>query len=473
MARFKTVLRHSSYLFGSKLLTRLLYTVFIVYAAARLGPELFGVLAFTLAMVELLSWIGDLGLTRYGARELITSAREDRPVLSGQILALQLTSSVILCAAGLAAILAWSPPEPKMEMLLMGLVAVLFSGVVNATESALVASQKFFYSALLSFTGRLIFLGAGFVAISLGASVVVVMAGFLAGIAVESVLRLLLVSARLAGFSFRFRPAAVKAMFLASLPFAGAAVASVVYSQAGIVALEIFRDDADVGVYGVAYNLFIPLVWVSTVLAKAIFPGMTELHRESMDSARRYFYQWYRLLVMAGVPIAVAVTFLAGPALAFFPEGYEESAAVLIILMWSVPFLMISPNELNILQIIGREREAVRSLLTVMVFTVLLQFVLVPFYGVKGAAAAALGGALVREVQFYELVRSHFFLGKHFFVLFLRPAAAGAAMAAVALLAWNLMGPWVATAAGGAAYVATLFISGGVSISEIKGLARS
>jgi O-antigen/teichoic acid export membrane protein len=471
MARFKTVLRHSGYLFGSKILTRLIFTVFVVFAASRLGPELFGAFAFSFSMVELFSWFGDLGLTRFGVRELVRMPDAERPSLNGQILTLQLSSSAILCIVGLIAIIVWHPAYPKTQLLLMGLVAVLLSGVVNATESALVASEKFFYSAALSFTGRLIFVVGGFAALLAGYSAVAVMAAFLAGMIGESILRILLVVKKLTGFSFSFPLGNLKWMLKGSLPFAAAAAGSVVYSQAGVLALEMLKGDREVGIFSVAYSLFIPFIWVSVVLSKAVFPGFAALYNRDAKAARYNYRQWYRLLVMCGVPLAVSTTFLARPVLSFFPQSYGESADVLIILMWSIPLAFVSALEMNVMQITGREKAAAAALIGAMALTVGLEFILIPLFGINGAAAATVAGALAREALFYREVRRNFFLKVHYISLFVRPLIGGGAMGAAVLLLWFL-GPWPATAAGLLVYAVTMLASGGVRPSELKSMAR-
>ncbi|MHB0915256.1 MAG: flippase [Thermoleophilia bacterium] len=472
MARFKTVLKHSSYLFGTKIITRVLYTVFVVYAASHLGAELFGVLAFSLAMTELLSWLGELGITQFGARELIKADKDSRPVINSQILALQIVSSIVLCLVGLAIIFAWSPEEPKMQLLLLGLVAVFLSGVVNTTESILIASQKFLHSSLFSLTGRSIYLTIGFIAVSKGASVLVIMAGYIIAITAEALLRMVVISLRIARFSTRIRLKPTWTMFVSSLPFGVIALASILYAQAGIVALEVFWGDADVGVYSVAYSLFVPFVWVANSLARTIFPTLAEIFKESGEACRRYFQQWYRLLVMASIPLAVSATLTASTLVAYMPESYASGTPVLIILMWTMPSLLISPLELSMLQIIGKERAGARILIVSMVATICLQLALVPPFGVKGAALSTLLGALIREVQYYEAIRRDFLLRKHFLSLWTRPALAGAIMFLVAAVSWSL-GVWVATTLGMCAYIGFLFVTRALSIREIRSLARS
>lgn len=474
MARFKTVLKNSSYLFGTKLVTRLLFTAFIVYAAARLGSEQYGTLAFAMAMVELFSWLGELGLTQFGARELLKLKRQEWPPLNTQILTLQMLSSIVLCVVGLMAVLAWNPGSPKTQLLLMGLVPVFLSGVVNTTESVLIASQNFLYSSIFSLTGRIIYLTIGFVAVAMGAPLTVIMAGYLIAVTCESLLRMVVLTLRISKFSPQLQLGRTWQMLVASLPFAALAIASLIYGQVGIIMLEIFKGDAAVGVYSLAYTLFIPFVWLATTLAKTIFPGQAEIYLKDKQAARYYFHQWYRLLVMAGIPIAAGITLLAGTAMSYLPDAYHDSELVLTVLVWTIPLLLIAPAELNVLQIIGCERKAARTLFVSVVATIILELILVPRYGPVGAAISALGGGFVREVQYYEAVRRNFLLQRHFVGLWVKPLLAGAAMMLFARAFWSLpAGPWIGTAVGAVLYVGLLFAMRAIRPAEIKALLKS
>ncbi len=471
MTAFKTVIRHSSYLLGSRFLSRILYIVFFIFAAARLEPELFGILAFALATVELLSSVGDLGLTRYGARELVRDW-DNRPVLSGQILVLQVVTSLFFSLGGLALVLLVRPDDPKFTLLLLGMVAILLSGLVNTTETIFLAGQKFFFSALFTFIGRCIYVGIGFAALAAGASVVMVMWGFIIAMVVESLLRLAAVIKTVTPISFGFSGGELWKMFIATLPFAVAAAANIIFLRVNVLVLELLEGDVAVGVFTVAFTLFSPFVWLPLILNRTLFPGLTEDVINAPDKARDNTWQWTRLMAIAGIPAALTITLLAGPVLAYFPEGYENSAGVLQILIWALPLLLLISIGFNIMQIIDRERAAARVQVAGAVVNTAANFALIPFFGIKGAAMAMVVAAASIELLTYRDLHAHFLKGKHMTGLFIRPAVGGLVMAGAALALYGF-NPWLATVAGLAAYAGTILITGGVSPSELKSLMGS
>jgi len=448
-------------------LSRLLFIVFVIYAASKLGPELFGILSFSLATVELLSAIGDLGLTRYGARELVRNW-DKREVLAGEILFFQVLTSLVFSLGGLIAVLAWQPSYPKLQLLLLGMLAIFFSGLVNTTETIFVASQNFFLSALLTFTGRLIYVGIGFVALAAGASVVIVMVGFLTAMVAEILLRLGMVVGRITHISFNFSARRLWRMLIATFPFAIAAAANIAFLRINVMILELLAGDVAVGVFNVAFTLFTPFVWIPFILSRTMFPGLTDLCQRDPARARLNTWQWWRLMALAGIPAALAVTLLAQPALSYFPAGYEGSAGVLAILIWALPPMLLISLGFNVLQTINRENSAaLAQTLGALVVTVSC-FILIPFYGIKGAAAATVIAAAFMGTYIYFEVYRHF-IGKHMITLFTRPVLAGIVMAGVAL-SLRSFNAWAATALGLVSYTAVILMTGGIRPSELKSL---
>lgn len=470
MARFKSVIRHSGYLFGSKLISRAIFTAFSLYAAVRLGPSLFGMLTFTLATVELINTFGDLGLTRYGTRELVRHW-SDRATIGGELMVLQVGSSIVFAAAAAAIVLAADPGSERSTLLLIGMLSVIAWGAVSATESLLVASESFSASAIFSLLGRFVFVAAGAAAIALDMSVVFVMLAFLAGVVFEVITRIAWVSVKLTRLSMVFPRRNLLRMLRATAPFAASAFASVAMFQAGAVILGLLRSDEVVGIYGVAFSLYLPIMWTPVILARTIFPGLAALYERDEGAARMNSWQWYRVIAIIGIPFAVLVTMLAGPILSFMPDVYLQSADVLIVLVWALPFNLLAAIEVNILQVTDREISAARIQIISATVTVVLLFVLIPPFGAMGPALAYLAGCIAREVQIYFDIYRHFMF-KHMYTLFIRPLFGGLVMMAAALLV-DPAGPWIAAVAACLAYVTVMLLTRAVQVTEVRGMMRS
>jgi len=266
------VLKQSGYLLLAKLFVRLASVPFLIYVAATLGPSLFGVFAFVMASVEIISSLGDFGLSRYGTRVMVREEK-DHARFAGIFLLLQLVTSLLLAGLGLAVVLLLMPESPKMQVLMLGLVAIVFSAFTYTTETIFIAYERFSTSALLTVIGRLIYLVAGFAVIKIGFSVVAVMLVFVISIAIESLIRMVYTALRVTHFSFSFSWDEVKHIFRGTLPFAVTAIASMVYFRADAVIIEFIKGDAEVGIYSAAYSFFSFFMWLPIVLNRALLPG--------------------------------------------------------------------------------------------------------------------------------------------------------------------------------------------------------
>ncbi len=446
------VLRHSSYLLLARLFARLASLPFLLYAAATLGPPLFGVFAFTLATIDMLSALGDFGLSRYGARALVRE-KENRAGTAGIILTLQLAASVALTAAALVVLLALRPEPVRRDVLLLGLAAAFMSSFIFTTDTVFTAFKRFGASAVFAVAGRVVYLAAGFAALKLGYSVVAVTAAFLLGMVIESALRMIFTSLKLTTFSFKTSFAQVAAFARGTVPFAVGAIATLVYFRADTLIMAALKGDRDVGIYNAAYSFFSFFVWAPIVLSRTLLPGLTRRFATEPEAAERTNWFWYRAVGVTGVPVAFAVTMTAGPLFRLLmPAAYGNSVIALQILIWSIPALMMVTVGFNALVVTDRERQATVTTVVTAFIIVVMDFILIHFYGVRGAAAAMV------IATFAWLAQVHWLLGR--FILaaghglkgaLLLPAAGGLLMAAAALLA-SPLGLWAALGAGLAVY---------------------
>ncbi len=447
------ILRHSGYLLLARLFARLASLPFLLYASATLGASLFGVFAFTLATIDMLSALGDFGLSRYGARTLVREA-ENRSRTAGIILALQLVASVILTAVALVILVALRPEPVRRDVLLLGLAAAFVSSFIFTTDTIFTAFKRFGASAFFAVAGRLVYLAAGFAALRLGYSVVAVTAAFLLGMVVESVLRMAFATLRLTSFSFRSSRAQMVAFARGTVPFAVGAIATMVYFRADTLIMEALRGDTDVGIYNAAYSFFSFFVWAPIVLSRTLLPGLTRRFAEEPEAAERINWFWYRLVGIAGVPVAFVVTMTAGPLFRLLmPTAYGNSVIALQILIWSIPPLVMVTVGFNALVVTDRERRATVTTVVTALVIVVMDFILIHFFGVKGAAAAMVIATTAWLVQVHWLLRRFILAAGHGLKgAFLLPVGGGLLMAGAALLA-SPLGLWLSLAAGLVIYI--------------------
>lgn len=442
----------------AKLFVRVVSVPFLLYVAATLGPSLFGVFSFVLATVEMVSSLGDFGLSRYGTRFLVREEK-DQARFVGILLSLQVFTSVVLAGGGLIVVLIARPDSPKMQVLLLGLGAVLLSAFVYTTETIFTAAKNFAASALFAILGRLVYLVAGFTVLGLGYSVVAVMWAYLASMAIESLVRMSYVITKVTRFSFKFTWDDTKKVGRGTLPFAATALATLVYYRADTIIMEIIRGDADVGIYSAAYSFFSFFVWVPIVLSRALLPVLTARYRDNPAEAEYASWYWYRLAGVTGVAVAFIMTMLAGPIIdTLMPNVYSESVVTLRILMWAIPTLMLVSMSFNSLTVRDKEKKGAHTSAFAAVMIVAMDLALIPRYGPRGAAVAMVVTTALWSALTYILLSKYVFAAQHrLYRTFSMPVIGGILMTGAALVV-SSAGIAFSLVAGLAVYGATVLV---------------
>jgi len=385
----KEVLKHSTYLLAARLFVRLASLPFMLYMAARLRPELFGTFTFVLVTVEILSSLGDVGLTRYGARAIIRADMgKDR--LAGIFFSIQVITSVVLMALAYSVLFIAAPDGTKKQLFMIAFLALFFSSFIYTTETLFTAEKRFGASSVFQVLGKAVYLALGLAALASGYSVLAVMAAYITGMAVESVLRMAYMWRRVTQFSGGYTVAEFRDVALGTLPFAVSGVAVLLYYRADTIILGLIKSDFEVGIYSAAYSVFTFFFWIPVIVSRTLMPGLIERYKQNPRESLRSSVNWFSHMTLLGVAIAFSVTVMARTFIdMLLPEGqYEESILVLQILIWSIPVLMMVSVTLNTLIMAGQERVGASITVITTVAIIVLDLALIPAYGVNGAAVA-------------------------------------------------------------------------------------
>jgi len=170
---------------------------------------------------------------------------------------------------------------------------------------------------------------------------------------------------------------------------------------------------AEVGIYSVAVNLSEAWYFISTAIIMSVFPRMIELKKSRPSVYDKRQQQILDCLFALTLIIAVITTFVAGPLILFiYGEAYTKTSSILIIHIWSGIFMFMWAFFSKWAFIEDALYFALASDGTGALMNVLLNYILIPRFGGRGAAIATL---------FSYATSSYFFL---FFYSKTRPLAA-------------------------------------------------
>lgn len=174
----------------------------------------------------------------------------------------------------------------------------------------------------------------------------------------------------------------------ASLPMMGSFLAALALNQSDLYFLELLGDETEVGHYAAAAMAahFVPLVQVT--LVGLIAPVAAVAMARGAEASRTTFRRSQSMMLGALIPVALFLTLAGEPILALFGPRYTVGHMALALLVvgnfaWAVAAL---PSLW--LQYEGRARTVLVISLATLVVDSALNWLLIPRYGLSGAAAS-------------------------------------------------------------------------------------
>ena len=401
--------------------TSQLLALFIgIILARRLGAQDYGVYAYAMAWMISLKVLAGFGMPALLVREVATSeVRHNWSYLRGILVSAALIELIAwFVLAFIVAFLLWllsdEMTRDRTFTFIIMLPLLLLTVWTNATLSALrglrhvvksQAVEMLIYPLLLLLTLACLFIAvpdAHLPQYVMGihvfvASVVLCVACFL-------LFRNLPKPIRAIPASYQTRQ-----WLRNALPFTLIAGAGLINDQADILILGMLRPVADVGIYRVAvemsgfvaFGLHAGNVVIAPQIARIYAQGdMVRLQRLVAISARVFFFTALPVALVFFAAGGHIAAWIFGPAflraqtpLALLAAGQFANAS-----MGSVGFL---------LTMCGHEKVAAQILLRTALLNIALNFVLIPLFGMNGAAGAAAFTIILWNVLMYGAVKKH------------------------------------------------------------------
>lgn len=386
------IARNAGALAGSQGVTLALNFVAWAHLARTLAPEGFGVLGFGTAMLAYFAVVVQLGFDAVVVRE---AARDPSrvPALAGSLTALRL----LLCLVALAAYgaVVWALPRPPLvraallvQSASLVVLATRLSWVFQAVERMGAIAVRDAVTAALNMVAVVVLVTRP--------DQIVLAAALTAAVPLAGNVWLWVAYQRAFGrLRLRVDLEAWAALLRPALPLAASAFLIEIYLRMNQVMLEVLYTTAAVGLYSAAVRL-IGIAQVPAVVAYgAFFPSLAAAYgdRERMRASGRMLAG---VLFAVGLPIAVAGPWLAEDALVFaFGAPYAPAAPALAVLLVNVGVVYVNMAVGTPLMAWDLQTPYMWAVLGGAVTNVALSVVLIPRYGLVGAAVSTLASEAV------------------------------------------------------------------------------
>jgi O-antigen/teichoic acid export membrane protein len=224
----------------------------------------------------------------------------------------------------------------------------------------------------------------------------------------------------------------VPGLFRFSLPMSLNRVILYTNNQTEVVVLGMLAPAATLGVFGVAKRLSMIIGALLTSVTVLFNPMVADLHhRGRARELDRLFKTATRWLFTLGWPVCLVEVLFAPEIVRLFGRGFASGAAALVILALGQLVNVGTGTVSNLLAMAGHARLTLANSIAFLVLSLILDLLLIPRYGLLGAAVANAGA--VAAVNLLRLWQTRRVLGiGPYDRRFLRPLVAGLLAGAVA-----------------------------------------
>ncbi len=377
-----------------------------VLLARMLGPETFGVLGFGHAFVAFAGIAIVLGTDVYGAREIARDRSSAGPLIS-EILGFRFAVAAASIPALIAVAAALGVAGQSLHVLSLQAVGLL--AAVVTVDFAFQGIQRMEPIAVRqSVASALVFLGVLLFVRDPGDVYVAALLPFVA-ISVTSLWLIRRFHRHVAPLAVRFSPSAWRRWIGVAVPIGLGGLSVTVFQQIDIVMLGFFVPEGETGRYVALSRLYILVIAVANLLAAVFAPVLSPLAGADVEKREAVYEPFVTYLLVLGAP--AGATFAVFPhhtITLFFGAEYASASDVLAIVMASALLFTLTIATSVALVAWDDQLYHTKALGAAAVVNIVLNAVLIPEFGLTGAAIATLFSvAVLLAAELRRLARRH------------------------------------------------------------------
>ena len=164
-----------------------------------------------------------------------------------------------------------------------------------------------------------------------------------------------------------------------------------IYMRIDQIMIKEMLGDYEVGIYSAAVKLSEAFYFIPVLLSASVFPAIINARKESAALYQKRMQRLYTFLIWLAIIVALPITLLSEwLIMLLFGEAYLPAGQVLMIHIWAAVFVFMGVAFSKYLLAENLQKIAFQRTLLGAIANVCLNFILIPKYGLKGAAIATL-----------------------------------------------------------------------------------
>ena len=428
MGSVSRLLKNTSVLVASNIITKGLSALFIIYLARYLEDFGFGQYNFALAFASVFIIFSDMGLDALTIKNVARKPEEAGQYLEA-VGIFRLGLSLIMIAMALLIGYFMDLGNYLLMVILAAGMIYLFDKMSGLFYALFRAKERMELEAGTQIIWKIVQISLGFAAIYLGFSLMNIMLVLL----VSSVVKTIVGFSILLAIGIRPERGQLKqkTLVIKAAPFAAYEIGNALYLNLAVIMLFFLTAPEDTGWYSAAFRIFMFAMLIPSAFDAAIYPLFSRLHNQSKSEMKFAYGKSIKYSLVAVMPVAVIIAILSTEFAGLFGSNFDNTGQALFVLAWVLPLFTINNLMKTALWSSDYQKKIAYNIWISAGVLAIAAYVLVMREGYVGAAMALIIGESAFFILNYRGIRrKQFPMGMYLW----KPVVAGIAMGGIALL---------------------------------------
>lgn len=389
-AGFQKYFRNIGWLFFSRILSMLIAFFITAIVARYLGPEKYGTLMYAVSFVGLFSFLASMGIDQIMYREIIKNPEKEGEILGTSYVLKLIGSFIAICITFLGALFFTDNMLEKQLIIIISLSYIFQAfNVLNYTFQSRFENKKLSY---ITITTNIILAGLKLGIVFANKGILFLSAVLVAEPLIYGIFFIYVYAKYFGNIrKFSFNPDTAKIILYASSPLMFSSIFATIYSRIDQVILKNYINAEAVGLYSSAVTLSEVWYFVPGIIVSTLFPAMLNTQKENTQEYGQRVLKLTYLLIGISTCIALIGTIFAKPIL-YFIYGFDFINAYTALQLYIWSGIGVSLGIVLTQYLIAEKLSSIILYMSIigMIINVTLNLILIPQYGINGAALSTL-----------------------------------------------------------------------------------
>lgn len=384
------VARNTAFLTLASVGQKIIAFVYFLFVARIMMPEATGEYFLAISITVIFTVVADMGITAVVIREVAKNSSQAAARLS-QALGIKIPLLVLSSIGAIATGAALGYDADLRYLIALACFVLSLDALHLLFYGVLRGFQLLRYEAFGIFAGQVVTGMVGGLVLWLHPTLPLLIVALVAGSLTNVLISSFYIVKRLGAQALvpTFELVEIKKLAWAAIPFALAAFFVKTYSYVDSILISKFLDTTAVGIYSIAYKFTYAFQFLPLAFTAALYPAMSAVVGKDPEGLEHIFLRGMWYMAMLVTPIVLGIWTIAPEVVLLAGREYTEAAVVLQILIFVLLPIFLDFPIGSLLNASGRQSTKTAIMGATMVINVVLNILLIPRFGILGAAYAA------------------------------------------------------------------------------------